>query len=219
MSSCAIFDLDGTIIDHSSEKVFLKYLLEQGEAPLPNLARWLLHFIRTGDLRQAKANKVYLRGLDYQHICQLARVCFIERLANRISPKVFDLIDFHRSKGRTVIILSGSLALLVKLFGDRLDADLMIGYQLEVVDGKITGQPAGANPYGEGKADFVKQLAEAHGFDLRDSYAYGNHYSDAHKLKLVGNPVAVNPDRRLRRIALANCWRIEQFHEDEVIGL
>ena len=214
MRSCAIFDLDGTIIDNSSERVFLKYLLEGGELPLRNLSQWLIDFILIRDLRQAKANKVYLKGLDYQHICDLAQTCFTERLVDRISPKVFDLIKFHRAEGRAIVILSGSLELLVRFFHEHLKADLMVGYTLEVVDGEITGGCVGLNPYGENKAKLVQELAQVHNFDLSDSYAYGNHYSDAHKLKRVGHPAAVNPDRKLREIATANGWQIEQFHID-----
>lgn len=214
MRSCAIFDLDGTIIDNSSERVFLKYLLEGGELPFRNLSQWLLDFIRIRDLRQAKANKVYLKGLDYQHIHNLAQICFTERLIDRISLRVFDLIEFHRAEGRAIVILSGSLELLVRFFHDHLNADFMIGYTLEVVNGEITGHGAGINPYGENKARLVQGLAEAHNFDLSESYAYGNHHSDAYKLKQVGHPVAVNPDRKLREIAAASDWQIEQFHTD-----
>ena len=214
MRSCAIFDLDGTIIDNSSEREFLKYLLEGGELPLRNLSQWLLDFIRIRDLRQAKANKVYLKGLDYQHIHDLAQICFTERLVDRISPRVFDLIQFHRAEGRAIVILSGSLELLVRFFHDHLKTDFMIGYALEVIEEKITGRGVGLNPYGENKARLVQRLAETHNFDLSESFAYGNHHSDAHKLKRVDHPVAVNPDRKLREIAIANDWRIEQFHAD-----
>lgn len=214
MHSCAIFDLDGTIIDNSSERVFLKYLLEGGELPFRNLSQWLLDFIRIRDLRQAKANKAYLKGLDYQHICNLAQTCFTERLVDQISPKVFDLIEWHRAEGRAVVILSGSLEFLIRFFHEHLKADLMVGYTLEVADGAITGHCMGLNPYGKNKARLVQELAEAHNFDLSESYAYGNHHSDAHKLKRVGHPVAANPDRKLREIAAANDWHIEQFHID-----
>ena len=214
MCSCAIFDLDGTIIDNSSERVLLRYLLENGELPFCNLSSWLIDFIRIRDLRQAKANKVYLRGLNYEHIHDLAQICFTERLVGHISPTVYDLFEFHRAEGRSVVILSGSLELLVRFFYEHLNADLMIGYNLEVVDEDITGHGVGMNPYGENKARLVQGLAETHNFDLSESYAYGNHHSDAHKLERVGHPVAVNPDRKLREIAIANNWQIEQFHVD-----
>ena len=212
MRTCAIFDLDGTIINLSSEKIFLKYLLGHGEIPLSNLLSWVVNFIRSRNLRESKANKVYLRGLNYQHICEMAQICVAERLINRISPQVFECIEFHRTEGRTAIILSGSLEILIRMFHDYLKTDLMIGNVLEVVNGYITGRRLGSNCYGENKAILVQQLAKEHGFDLSQSYAYGNHYSDAHKLKLVGHPVAVNPDWKLRRIAAANGWWIEQFH-------
>ena len=212
MRTCAIFDLDGTIINQSSERVFLKYLLANGEIPLSNLLSWTVYFIKSRNLRESKANKVYLRGLNYQHICDMAQLCVDERLINRISPRVFEHIGFHRAEGRTVIILSGSLEILIRLFHDYLKTDMMIGNALEVVNGYITGRRLGSNCYGENKAVIVQQLAKEHGFDLSQSYAYGNHYSDAHKLQLVGHPVAVNPDWKLRRIATANGWRIEQFH-------
>ena len=158
MRSCAIFDLDGTIIDNSSEQVFLKYLLEGGELPLRYLSQWLFDFIRLRDLRQAKANKVYLKGLDYQHICDLAQICFTEHLVDRISPKVFDLIESHRAEGRAIVILSGSLELVVRYFYEHLKADLMIGYTLEVVDGAITGHCVGLNPYGKIKPNWFRNL-------------------------------------------------------------
>ena len=213
MRPCAVFDLDGTIIDHSSEQVFLKYLLEQGGIPARNLLRWMTDFIRDGDFRAAKANKVYLRGLSEPYLRDLAQVCFTERLVSRISPKVFELMASHRSAGRTTVILSGSLEILIRFFHEYLQTDLMVGNKLEVVDGCVTGKLGGLNPYGENKADFVRQLAETHGFALGESYAYGNHHSDAHKLRLFGHPVAVNPDRGLRRIATESGWQIEGFHE------
>jgi len=212
MSSCAIFDLDGTIIDYSSEGVFLKYLLKEGELPMSNLLDWTSYFLKTQDLRRAKAYNMYLHGLDYQRVCNLAESCFKERLVDRISPRVSDLMAFHRSEGRTIVILSGSLQVLVYWFHNYLESDLMIGYELETVDGYITGHQVGLNPHAENKAVLVKELTKTHAFNLADSYAYGNHHSDVHKLRLVGHPVAVNPDRKLRRIAMENGWQIEQFH-------
>ncbi len=214
MRSCAIFDLDGTIIDRSSEQVFLEYLLERGEIPICNLFRWIAYFIRTGSLRKAKAHKIYLHRLSYDHARDVAETCFRERLLDRISPRVFDLIAHHRSEGRVVVLLSGSLEILVRSFHCHLETDLMIGYQLETLDGYFTGARIGLNPYAENKALYVQELARAHGLDLVQSYAYGNHYSDVHKLALVGNPVAVNPDRRLSQIAKKNGWQIEEFHRE-----
>ena len=207
--SCAIFDLDGTLISKSSEKVFLKHLISQGEIPISNLLAWMSKFLKVKSYTEAKSYKIHLRGLEEQNLCELARECFDATLRESISPNISTLIHTHRHEGRTVIIMSGSLSFLVELFHEHLETDLMVADYLEVEDGKFTGNRVGLRPYAENKASLAKELATEHGFDLSSSYAYGNHHSDVYKLELFGHPVAVNPDRELRRIAAERNWQIE----------
>lgn len=212
MRACAVFDLDGTIIDNSSENVFFREMFERGMLPFGNLVSWVTYLIKTTNLRRTKANKVYLRGLDFQDVYKIAKFCVDEYLIDHISPRVFDLMKWHRDNDHMVIILSGSLKILVSVLGERLEVDQAMGNTLEIKDGKICGQLAGANLYAENKAIAVKQLVQKYNLDLNRSYAYGNHHSDHYKLQLFGNPVAVNPDRGLRQISFANNWQIEMFH-------
>lgn len=207
--TCAVFDLDGTIIRLSSEQVFLAYLLNHGEIPIPNLLAWTSNFLKVKSLPIAKSNKVYLRGLEWDHIHEIARRCFVDTLRPTIASHISELIDAHRTEGRTVILMSGSLSFLVQPFHEYFQTDLMVSHELEVVNGKFTGQRVGLHPYAENKAKLAQHLATEHMFDLSQSYAYGNHHTDAHKLGLFGHPVAVNPDRQLRRIAAEKGWQIE----------
>lgn len=207
--SCAIFDLDGTLISKSSEKVFLKHLISHGEMPISNLLAWTSNFVKVRSYTEAKSYKIHLRGLEEHNLYELARECFDKTLRDSIAPKISTLIHTHRDEGRTVIIMSGSLSFLVELFHEHLQTDIMVADQLEVEDGKFTGNRVGIRPYAENKAALARELATEHEFDLSTSYAYGNHHSDVHKLELFGNPVAVNPDRELRRIATERNWQIE----------
>ena len=207
--TCAIFDLDGTLIRQSSERVFLKHLLNRGEIPLSNLLAWTSHFLKVRSYAEATSNKVHLRGLDERHLCNLARECFNNSLKDSIMPHISTRINMHRTEGRTVILMSGSLSFLVELFHEHFQTDVMVADELEVTDGKFTGERVGLRPYAQNKAALATELATTHGFDLSASYAYGNHRSDVYKLELFGNPVAVNPDRKLRRIAVEKNWQIE----------
>ena len=207
--TCAVFDLDGTIIRLSSEQVFLAYLLNHGEIPIPNLLAWTSNFLKVKSLPVAKSNKVYLRGLERDHIHEIARRCFVDTLRASIASHIAELIHAHRAEGRTVVLMSGSLSFLVQPFHEHFQTDMMVAHELEVVDGKFTGQRVGLHPFAENKAKLAQRLATEHGFDLNRSYAYGNHHTDAHKLALFGHPVAVNPDRQLRRIAAEKGWQIE----------
>ena len=207
--TCAIFDLDGTLIRKSSEQVFLKHLLSQGEIPISNLLTWTSHFLKVKSYTVAKSNKIHLRGLKQRNLIKLAHECFDNSLRASIVPRISTLIRTHRNEGRSVIIMSGSLSFLVELFHNHFQTDFMVADELEVTDGRFTGNRVGLRPYAENKAALAKELATTHGFDLNASYAYGNHHSDVYKLELFGNPVAVNPDRELRRIATERNWQIE----------
>ncbi len=54
-------------------------------------------------------------------------------------------------------------------------------------------------------------MAVKEGIDLANSYAYSDSITDLPMLELVGNPVAVNPDRELTRIAREREWETRWF--------
>ena len=90
--------------------------------------------------------------------------------------------------------------------------DGAIGSQFsEVRDGVYTGRPAGLFIYRSEKALAISQLAEREGIDLAASYAYSDSESDLPMLRLVGHPVAVNPDRELARVAGDQGWEVLRF--------
>jgi phosphoserine phosphatase len=79
-----------------------------------------------------------------------------------------------------------------------------------VTDGAYTGEVE-FYAYGENKATAIKELAAQEGWDLADCYAYSDSATDAPMLEAVGHPVAVNPDKALRRIAAERDWPVRVF--------
>ena len=65
---------------------------------------------------------------------------------------------------------------------------------------------------GEARAGWLRQRALEHEIDLRHSYAYADSHTDLPLLRAVGNPVAVNPDVALFRVAKKHRWPIEEWH-------
>jgi hypothetical protein len=57
----------------------------------------------------------------------------------------------------------------------------------------------------------TRQLARERGLDLAHSYGYGDSLNDVPLLETVGNPVAINPDMRLRRYAKRRGWDLRDF--------
>jgi phosphoserine phosphatase len=89
--------------------------------------------------------------------------------------------------------------------------DGAVGSVSEVVDGHYTGRAGGPFTYREGKAEAIRELAEREDIDLGASWAYSDSESDLPMLRLVGHPVAVNPDAELGRVARREGWEVLRF--------
>jgi len=57
----------------------------------------------------------------------------------------------------------------------------------------------------------MRRFAADHGIDLDESFAYSDSASDLPMLELVRNPIAVNPDAELARLARERGWRVMRF--------
>jgi HAD superfamily hydrolase (TIGR01490 family) len=120
------------------------------------------------------------------------------------------LVQQHRERGERVYIVSATLQEIVEHIADDLGFDGAIGSTCEIVDGVYTGRSLRA-AHGDGKAAALQQLAETEGIDLAASTAYSDSYSDVPFLEAVGHPVAANPDRKLRHIAVERGWPVVDF--------
>jgi hypothetical protein len=98
--------------------------------------------------------------------------------------------------------------------GDRARARLRRRARVDLRDrGRRLHRPLARGAHGDGKAAAVRELAAQEGFDLEASTAYSDSHTDLPFLEAVGNPVVVNPDRQLRRIAEDRGWPMLEFSE------
>ena len=56
----------------------------------------------------------------------------------------------------------------------------------------------------------VLDYAKKHKINLKQSYAYADSFTDKEVMELVGHPIAVNPDKRLKKYAKEKGWKIIQ---------
>jgi HAD superfamily hydrolase (TIGR01490 family) len=120
------------------------------------------------------------------------------------------LVEQHRERGEPVYIVSASLQEIVEGIAEELGFDGALGTVCEVRDGAYTGKTLRAL-HAENKAECVRELADSHGFDLTECTAYSDSHTDLPFLEAVGKPVAVNPDRELRREATERGWPVLEF--------
>jgi HAD superfamily hydrolase (TIGR01490 family) len=178
-------------------------------------ALWQVLFV----LRGASAERVRSAAEEGMTILNGFSVAEMQHLVgdameNVLRPLVYEeplrLVERHRARGERVYIVSATLQEIVQHIADDLGFDGAIGSTCEIVDGVYTGRTLRA-AHGVGKADALRALAAAEGFDLAESTAYSDSYSDVPFLEAVGHPVAANPDRKLRRIADERGWPVVDF--------
>ena len=218
--TAAFFDLDKTVIAKSSTLTFSKSFYQGGlinrRAALRTAYAQFVFLVGGMDHDQMERTREYLsalvRGWNVQHVKEIVA----ETLHDLIDPIIYDeaatLIERHHTAGRDVVIVSTSGAEVVEPIGELLGADRVVATRMVVGDdGCFTGEVE-YYAYGPTKAEAIRELAESEGYDLARCYAYSDSVTDVPMLESVGHPHAVNPDRALRREALAREWPILDFH-------
>ncbi len=185
--SCAIFDLDGTLLlGPSSEGRFFLYLVYNGVISLKHLAFYMFNFLLTWRLRQ---NKAFYRGLDAEKLDRLAKEFVEKHLVKSLSREGLLQVQKEKKKGRKTILLSGCPNFLLKHILKHTGCDEAIGLNLEVKNGRFTGKYIPPYPFGRGKMLLVESLP----CDRLSSSGYGNHISDKYFLSILKEPYCVNP--------------------------
>ena len=216
----AVFDLDNTIVRGSAVFHFGQGAVKQGVIRYRDIWSFAWQQFRfshrgenTGKLTDIQDRALGIAaGHRLDDLRALMPSIYGRYIAKRIWPQIPGLIARHRAAGRDVWIATASPSLIADYIAERLGCTGAIASQLELTPtGELTGRFAGPVRHGGQKAVAVRALAEAHGYDLADSYAYTDSINDRALLELVGHPVAVNPDAQLRTLALQNGWSIRRF--------
>lgn len=220
MHGAAFFDLDRTLLRRSSALALAGAFRERGVISRRQLARaavWQALFVARGASAEtvraaAEDGLVVLKGFRPADMQQLVSEALEPVLRPLVYREPLALMERHRSRGERAYIVSAALQEIVDGIAADLGFDGALGTVCEVVDGVYTGRSLRAL-HGPAKADAVRELAARERIDLSVSTAYSDSATDVPFLEAVGTPIAVNPDRALRRIARERGWEIVEFSE------
>jgi HAD superfamily hydrolase (TIGR01490 family) len=218
VTAAAFFDLDRTLLRRSSALALAGSFRERGlisRSQLAKAAAWQLLFVLRGASHEAvrKAAEdglVVLRGFTPEEMRDLVANAMEPVLQPLVYAEPLHLVEQHRERGEPVFIVSATLQEIVEAIADELGFDGALGTRCEVKDGVYTGRALRAL-HADNKAECVRELAESNGFDLDECTAYSDSHTDIPFLEAVGKPVAVNPDRELRRVAVERGWPVLEF--------
>lgn len=217
----AFFDIDNTLLPSLSlEWRFVEWLAASDLLARKQIGGWarqaLLAFWSEG-FRGISRSKGYLAGLP----TRVVQSWEASLAAGSLAPfqKAAERLDQHLACDHRIFLISGTLLPLAAAFARQLGAGIDIcATALQTQDETYTGRIAGHHMSGVEKAKEIEKAAGRHAIDLSKSYAYGDSLNDLAMLERVGNPIAVNPCRKLRRIAVARRWEVVEWKSIEAFA-
>lgn len=206
-------DLEGTLTTGSSWKAIRTYYKANFNPSIYNrfFLRWIPRYLMVGlGLRSRRkamldwmAQEVDLfRGMSRQAFEQMAAWVVAEGMWPNRREEVLLEIDQARIRGAQVVLVSSGYQPIVEAFAKRMDA-IPIGTPLTFKDDRLCGIEDPVNAY---EYKVARILAKIGSENIQ--VAYGDTISDLPMMELSRSPVAVCPDSKLRKVAIARDWRI-----------
>jgi HAD superfamily hydrolase (TIGR01490 family) len=219
VQAAAFFDLDKTIIAKSSTLAFTRPMFRAGLLSGSTLAKagiaqaYYQAFGADHDqLERVKEElSAMTRGWQREEIEAVVTETVNEVVTPLVYAEALAIMEKHRGAGRRVVVISASPEEIVRPLCRHLGIDDVIATRAAVdEEGRYTGELE-LYAYGSGKAEAMREMAEAEGLDLERSYAYSDSITDLPMLEAVGHPVVVNPDAALLAVAEEREWPIRRF--------
>lgn len=208
----AFFDFDGTVMDGFSARAFYRERLLHFEIGPVEAAQTLLAGLRGLTSEEDFERFVAIsfaawEGRSEDELTELGERLFVQQIASRLFPEIWELVAAHQQRGHTVVLASSATRFQVEPAARALGVEHVLCTPLEVVGGVLTGRAAGPTLWRNGKADAVRSFGQEHDIDLAQSYAYSNGDEDVPFLSAAGNPHVVNPEDRLAETAANRAGR------------
>jgi HAD superfamily hydrolase (TIGR01490 family) len=221
MNKAAFYDLDGTLL--SCNLVTMQAYYARNHRSILKSAyeftKVLLSvpfYLGLDFYSRSLFNKFYFRayrGMHRDRLIGLADDLFEVTLRPSIFPHAEVLIETTRELGYRNVLVTGTLDFQVRPIALHFGIDEVICNRLEFKSHIATGRFLPPLVAQHGKAISIEEYAAQEHIDLSQSCAFSDSSADVPMLLKVGHPVATNPTRRLRRIALKNNWPILELRE------
>ena len=218
----AVYDLDRTVTRRATYTPFLLHCAVR-RAPwrlafLPFVAlSMLLYVVRIIDRGELKEiNHALLLG---RHIHPRDLKPLVDSFADttvraNVRPGARQAIERDKKQGRRLVLATASYRLYAEAIAERLGFDDVIGTgSMTGLDERVHARILGENCYGPAILRMIAHWVERSGLTGNHGHVrfYSDHASDQPAFEWADEPVAVNPHKRLRRLAAERGWRIEDW--------
>ncbi|MDH5693972.1 MAG: HAD-IB family hydrolase, partial [Gammaproteobacteria bacterium] len=212
LPSLAIFDLDNTLIGGDSDYLWGEFLVERGVVDAQTYHREnerYYELYQQGNLDILEYLKFALEPLaknPLNMLNQWRKEFIMQKIEPIMLEKAAQLIARHKSQGDQLMIITATNRFITEPIAQRLGIDTLIATEAECVNNSYTGRVLGIPCFQEGKVKRLHQWLQDHQASLEGSWFYSDSHNDLPLLELVSNPVVVDPDEILAKVARERGW-------------
>jgi HAD superfamily hydrolase (TIGR01490 family) len=217
MARLALFDLDHTLLSGDSDVLWCEFLIDEGLLERAEFAPRNAEMARRYADASVSAEafcEFYIGSLAGRTPAEWRPLCerFVaELVVPRIPPAAHALVEMHRERGDRLVLTTATNRLLTEPTARHLRIADLIATEVALDAGRCSGRSAGTLNMREGKLLRLQAWLAEQGLAsarLADAVFYSDSSNDLPLLSAVGEPVAVDPDARLRAHAGARGWRV-----------
>lgn len=216
----ALFDLDNTLLRGDSDHAWGEFMVEKGlvdgdyyrtrnDAFYEAYKRGQLDIFEYLDFALEPLTRFSLDDLGNLHE---------EFMANKIQPMRLPLADAlvrrHIDAGHYPLIITATNRFVTEPIAKALGISTLLATEPERTSQGYTGKVSGTPCYQQGKVTRLNEWLQEQQRSLDGSFFYSDSINDLPLLLAVSNPVAVDPDDRLRQEAAHRGWPIISLRND-----
>ena len=132
----------------------------------------------------------------------------IQKIEPILLDKAQNCINQHKERGDTVLVMTASTSFVTAPIVKKYGINHLLATEPEIKEGRYTGGVSGIPCFQAGKIDKLMPWLQKNEETLTGSTFYSDSHNDLPLLELVDNPVAVNADKILTKIAEKKGWEI-----------
>lgn len=210
----AFFDLDKTLISRNSATLWLRAEMANGRLSRLRALHAFTYVLRYSlglvDIEDTIRRSVRtIAGQVEAEMAQRALAFYAASIRPIFRPGARAALDAHRAAGDRLVLLTSSSSYVSEQVVADLGLDAYLCSRFEVdADGRYTGRLIEPLCYGRGKLELARRCAAEQGVALAACAFYTDSIADLPMLEAVGEPAAVHPDPKLRRLARQRGWPV-----------
>ena len=210
----AIFDLDNTLIAGDSDFLWGEFLGEEGVVDANTYRKKNEYFYQQYDLGVLDIYawlEFCLEPLSRYSMKELEAFhhqFMIQKIEPIMLDKAQNCINRHKERGDTVLVITASNSFVTAPIVKKYGINQLLATEPEIKAGRYTGGVSGIPCFQSGKVDKLMPWLQKNEETLTGSTFYSDSHNDLPLLELVDNPVAVNADKILTKIAEKKGWEV-----------